>query len=481
MRTNLPVTNREYILQQTETVVSKTDLHGKITYVNRDSIIKISGISEKELLGAPQNIVRHPDLPAEAFKDFWRTIKAGDKRLMIREGAVVWRSALQRLNRLKNLSIKTRMIAYSAILILLFATPLLHASSLWSILGMLFTTLFCVLLYRDIALPLAEALQNIERMGAGDLSGKIQADGDNEIDKIVQSLRILQTKIKLLVGQIREATVLVNQGALNIAGGNADLSSRTETQAGSLQETASSMKELTSTVKQNADNAIQANSLVPGTSILAQKGGSVVGQVVQTMISIKESSRKIVDIITVIDGIAFQTNILALNAAVDAARAGEQGRGFAVVAAEVRNLAQRSAAAAKEIKALINDSVEKVSKEGELVDIAGKTMSDIVSSVQHAADTMSEITDASREQSRGIEQVNRAISNMDGITQQNAGLVAQASAACASMQAQAAKLEELVDSFKLTSSNTLHHLRDESQAAGGGRQPLRPLAIHGSR
>jgi methyl-accepting chemotaxis protein len=234
-----------------------------------------------------------------------------------------------------------------------------------------------------------------------------------------------------------------------IASGNADLSSRTESQASALEETASSMEELTSTVKQNAENAQQANQLVVSASDVALRGGEVVGQVVNTMSSIKESSRKIVDIIGVIDGIAFQTNILALNAAVEAARAGEQGRGFAVVASEVRNLAQRSAGAAKEIKALISDSVEKVDAGSQLVDQAGKTMNEIVTSVQHVADIMSEVTAASQEQSAGIEQVNRAIAQMDEITQQNAALVEQASAAAQSMQDQAGGLSQAVSVFKL--------------------------------
>jgi methyl-accepting chemotaxis protein len=234
-----------------------------------------------------------------------------------------------------------------------------------------------------------------------------------------------------------------------IAAGNSDLSLRTESQAESLEKTASSMEELTSTVKQNADNAKQANALAISASNVAAKGGTVVGQVVTTMSSIKDSSRKIVDIISVIDGIAFQTNILALNAAVEAARAGEQGRGFAVVATEVRNLAQRSSSAAKEIKGLIDDSVSKVDAGSKLVDDAGQTMDEIVTSIQHVADIMSEITAASQEQSVGIEEVNLAITHIDEITQQNAALVEQAAAAAESMQEQAAVLTQTVSVFKL--------------------------------
>jgi len=257
-----------------------------------------------------------------------------------------------------------------------------------------------------------------------------------------------------LVGKVRMGTDQITTASSEIASGNLDLSQRTEEQVSSLEETASSMEELTSTVRQNADNARQANQLAAGASEVAVKGGAVVGQVVQTMSSINASSKKIVDIISVIDGIAFQTNILALNAAVEAARAGEQGRGFAVVATEVRTLAQRSAAAAKEIKELISDSVSKVEDGTRLVDEAGATMDEIVSAVKCVTDIMSEISAASQEQSSGIEQVNQAVSQMDEVTQQNAALVEEAAAA-ESMQDQAQALTQAVTIFKL-SSNGAH-------------------------
>jgi len=271
------------------------------------------------------------------------------------------------------------------------------------------------------------------------------------------------------VGHVRAGSETIDVASREIAMGNADLSARTETQASSLQETASSMEELTQTVKQNAENAKEANQLVVSASDFALKGGAVVSQVVDTMGSIKESSRKIVDIIGVIDGIAFQTNILALNAAVEAARAGEQGRGFAVVASEVRSLAQRSASAAKEIKTLINDSVEKVEAGGKLVDEAGATMGQVVTSVKQVADIMADITAASLEQSTGIEEINHAIAQMDEVTQQNAALVEQAAAAAQSMQDQANQLAQAVSVFNLgsTSGST-----SESVAHGGHRLML---------
>ena len=269
-----------------------------------------------------------------------------------------------------------------------------------------------------------------------------------------KALQGVMATLQSTMAGVRNGIETVAVASREIATGNADLSSRTESQASSLEETASSMEELTSTVKQNAENARQANQLVVSTADIAVKGGQVVGKVVDTMASIKDSSRKISDIIGVIDGIAFQTNILALNAAVEAARAGEQGRGFAVVASEVRNLAQRSASAAKEIKTLIEDSVGKVDAGGKLVDEAGKTMDEIVTSVKRVTDIMSEIAAASQEQSSGIEQVNQAVTQMDDATQQNAALVEQAAAAAESLQEQAAKLAEAVSVFKLDGMNS---------------------------
>ncbi len=286
-------------------------------------------------------------------------------------------------------------------------------------------------------------------LAKGDLTESISNDYKGVFRRMKEDANATVDKLSEIIRSISEATEAINTAANEIATGNTDLSQRTEEQASSLEETASSMEELTATVKQNADNARQANQLAATASEVAVKGGSVVSQVVTTMGSITESSKKIVDIISVIDGIAFQTNILALNAAVEAARAGEQGRGFAVVAAEVRNLAQRSAAAAKEIKTLIGDSVEKVEVGSKLVESAGRTMEDIVGAVKRVTDIMSEITAASQEQSAGIEQVNQAITQMDQVTQQNAALVEQAAAAAESMKSQAVSLSGSVGQFRL--------------------------------
>jgi aerotaxis receptor len=515
MHKEVLIRSNEYILKDDETVVSKTDLNGNITYVNQD-FINISGFSEEELIGSPQNIVRHPDMPEQAFADFWRVIKSGrawtglvknrckngdfywveanaapvfengkitgyssvrvkpgrdqvalaeqayheinqgSNRIEIREGSAVSNTLMSRLSMLFSLSVRAKITCAFGVMALLFAALLFVGTIvskpyngwlvLCSALGVLISLLFGSMVYRATVPPLERARNDIKRMSAGDLTGKIVGAVD---DDLVQSLRVLQTNMKLLVGQIKEATAVVNGGAVEIASGNADLSARTETQASSLEETASSMEELTATVKQNADNAHEANRLVLSASATVVKGGQAVSQVIDTMGSIKASSSKIADIIGVIDGIAFQTNILALNAAVEAARAGEQGRGFAVVASEVRSLAQRSAMAAKEIKGLIVDSVQKVDAGTKLAADAGQTMDQVVSSVKQVAGYMADITAASQEQSLGIEQVNLAITQMDNVTQENASLVEHAAASASDMQNQAVKLAELVNTFKL--------------------------------
>ncbi|MDM0031961.1 methyl-accepting chemotaxis protein [Variovorax sp. J22P271] len=333
------------------------------------------------------------------------------------------------------------------------------------------------LLTRSIVQPIDEALLIADTVASGDLSQEFETDRGGDFGRLLRGMGEMEDTLTDLVGRIKTATDSIVTASGQIAVGNQDLSSRTEEQASSLEETAASMEELTSTVKQNADNARQANQLAASASEVAVKGGEVVSQVVDTMASINASSKKIVDIIGVIDGIAFQTNILALNAAVEAARAGEQGRGFAVVASEVRSLAQRSAAAAKEIKGLIDDSVGKVGAGSALVAEAGQTMEEIVGSVKRVTDIMGEITAASQEQTSGIEQINQAITQMDQVTQQNAALVEEAAAAAASLQEQAGNLSQIVGTFKLDDGGPAAAAAPDRMpvaAAAPTRAPSRP-------
>ncbi|HEX7984604.1 MAG TPA: methyl-accepting chemotaxis protein [Duganella sp.] len=304
------------------------------------------------------------------------------------------------------------------------------------------------LITRSITGPIGRAVVVAQTVAAGDLTSVIEVHSTDETGQLLQALKMMNTNLVDIVARVRGGTETIATASAQIASGNLDLSSRTEQQAGTLEETASSMEELTSTVNQNVDNARQANQLAIAASAVAVEGGAVMARVVTTMGAINDAAGKIVDIIGVIDGIAFQTNILALNAAVEAARAGEQGRGFAVVATEVRNLAQRSTVAAREIKELIAASAERVELGSKQVDQAGSTMQAIVGSIQSVTDIMAEITAASQEQAAGIEQINQAITQMDDVTQQNASLVEQAAAASSSLQDQAASLSRAVSVFK---------------------------------
>ena len=519
MRSNMPITNDEYVLPDGEVIISRTDIKGRVTYVN-ESFVQSSGFSREEVMGKAHNIVRHPDMPPVAFEDLWNTIKEGQPWSALvknrrKDGGFYWVranvtpmvengqisgymsvrtkpgraevAAAEELYRkmregqalgimlkggeirrlgvpgmlqgLGRISLTARSlwaaggfaVLYAAIGALALAAPDKGrtAIALLGGLGALLSIIWGMRLTSRLSTPIAEAIAVARRTAGGDAALQFPEKGDPELVHLFRMLDQMNGKMVGVLKDVHTSMSTVNDAAGEIAAGNLDLSKRTEEQAASLEETASSMEELTSTVKQNAENARQANHLALGASSVAVKGGKVVGNVVGTMSSINESSRKIVDIISVIDGIAFQTNILALNAAVEAARAGEQGRGFAVVATEVRNLAQRSAAAAKEIKTLIGDSVEKVGVGTKLVDDAGKTMEEIVASVKRVTDIMSEITSASEEQSQGIEQVNQAITHMDQVTQQNAGLVEEAAAAAELLRSQVHIVDEAMVAFRL--------------------------------
>jgi methyl-accepting chemotaxis protein-2 (aspartate sensor receptor) len=323
---------------------------------------------------------------------------------------------------------------------------------------------------RMVVRPLVEAGQHFDKIANGDLTQRVDIRSHNEIGILYGALKRMQESLTRTVSTVRRGVDEINVGSREISAGNTDLSSRTEQQAASLEETAASMEELASTVKQNAENARQANQLAASASDVAERGGSAVAEVVNTMQEISGSSRKISEIVSVIDGIAFQTNILALNAAVEAARAGEQGKGFAVVAGEVRSLAQRSAQAAKEIKSLIEDSVSKVGAGSQQVERAGATMQEIVASVKRVTDIMGEISAASDEQSSGIDQVNRAVSQMDEVTQQNAALVEEAAAAAGSLQEQAQRLAEAVAVFKINEGQVIDV--PAQQLSGGAYAPM---------
>jgi methyl-accepting chemotaxis protein len=331
--------------------------------------------------------------------------------------------------------------------------------------------LMALWIIRAITGPINQAVGIARAVADGDLSQQFEASGNNETALLLMALKDMQTSLSSVVANVRQGSEGVATASAEIASGNHDLSARTESQASALEQTAASMEQLSATVKQNADSARQANQLAASASTVAVKGGAVVAQVVDTMKGINEASRKIADIISVIDGIAFQTNILALNAAVEAARAGEQGRGFAVVASEVRSLAGRSAEAAKEIKTLINASVERVEQGTALVDQAGSTMTEVVSSIKRVTDLMGEISAASNEQSLGVSQVGEAVTQMDQVTQQNAALVEEMAAAASGLQSQAQDLVKVVAVFNLGGNTSQHSLAPRPTAV---RAPVRP-------
>ena len=444
--------------------VIEFDLKGNITKVN-ENFAKVTGYSQDEIVGSHHSMFVEADYKVSAeYKEFWKNLGAGEadsgkyKRIG-KDGKEIWLEASY--NPILDLNEKPFKVVK-------FATDITEQYNNAS----------------ALEAAVEETQHVIELAKTGDLSNRVPLAGKTgAIASLCDGVNALMDKMTEVLLTIREAGETINTAAGEISTGNTDLSGRTEQQASSLEETASSMEQLSSTVKQNAENAKQANQLAAAASGVAIKGGEVVGEVVTTMSAINESAKKIEDIITVIDGIAFQTNILALNAAVEAARAGEQGRGFAVVAGEVRNLAQRSASAAKEIKELIADSVTKTSEGTKLVENAGETMQEIVSSVQRVTDIMGEITAASNEQSAGIDQVNQAVTNMDETTQQNAALVEEAAAAAESLVDQSVSLMDTVNEFNLQghSEKPKQERRSASSSMrGGSRSAARPSLIKAS-
>lgn len=436
----------------------------------------VTATDEKAMLQAVIE-TRLAYVPSE--DDFLKLVSAGDtagaKELLLksmRPAQVAYVVALQKFVEFENNSVikagKQSIEDYKSGRTLIISLGIL--ALLLGVAGAWFITV-------SITRPLAEAVGIAKLISSNDLTGRIDVVTKDETGQLLQALKEMNASLQNIVGQVRAGTESIATGSSQIASGNLDLSSRTEQQASSLEETASSMEELTSTVKQNSDNARQANVLAVSASDVAVKGGEVVAKVVSTMGSINDSAKKIVDIIGVIDSIAFQTNILALNAAVEAARAGEQGRGFAVVASEVRNLAQRSAGAAKEIKTLIGDSVEKIETGSALVNQAGTTMDEIVASVKRVTDIMGEITSAGQEQESGIQQINQAITEMDTVTQQNASLVEEAAAAAEALQDQASSLAQLVSVFKLDGAQVQNIKPTRTSAPVAKAVPKAPVKL----
>ena len=513
MRTNLPITGIEYHMQAGQSIVSTTDTKGRITYVN-PSFVEVSGFSEAELLGKAHNIVRHPDMPPEAFADLWQTLQAGrpwtgmvkNRRkngdfywvvanvvpvrengavsgymsvrtaptpeqaataealyarlrsgtpggLAIRGGRAVKTGLPARLGTLRRLTLGRRlglvMGAQALLLAVLGAAADGAALRVAAGLGVLGTLAAWVQLQRSLVAPLRAATRAVHALAGGDLSQPCQAGADDELGHLLLALRQMNINLRAIVGDVRSNVGSIERATRAIATGNGDLAGRTEAQAASLEATAASLGQIAAAATRNADSAQRVDALVGAAAGVAGDGGAAVERVGGTMGQISTSATRIVDIIGLIDGIAFQTNILALNAAVEAARAGEQGRGFAVVAGEVRSLAQRSAGAAKEIKALIDDSVHKVGQGDALVGEASRTMRDVVASVQQAAAIMHDITLASRAQGGGIAEVSAAMAALDAITRQNAALVEESASASASVAEEAAQLGQALSVFRL--------------------------------
>ncbi|MBA4175861.1 MAG: hypothetical protein C0505_04780 [Leptothrix sp. (in: Bacteria)] len=516
MRNNQPVSQHEYDYADDATLMSLTDTQSHITYANA-AFIAVSGFERAEIIGQPHNMVRHPDMPKEAFADMWQTLKEGQswsalvknrrkngdhywvranaapvrrnnqlvgymsvrtkptrdevqaaenlyreiregraqdraiyKGILIRTGMMRWASVLQTAS--VGWRIGAGSLASVGIVVGVSALAGLSGGALGIVGGAAATAALvnCLWLRAQVASPLETVLRVAQAAASGSPERNVTLNRVDEIGMLLRAVNQSALNLRSLVDDVSLQTQGVHLASSEIAAGNNDLSARTEQTASALEETAASMEQLGATVKQNAENAREANQLANRASTVAGQGGDVVSQVVETMKGINDSSKRIADIISVIDGIAFQTNILALNAAVEAARAGEQGRGFAVVASEVRSLAGRSAEAAKEIKSLISAGVERVEQGSVLVDKAGATMAEVVSSINRVTTIMGEISSASVEQSTGVSQVGEAVGQMDQATQQNAALVEESAAAAESLKAQAQHLVEAVAVFKLS-------------------------------
>jgi len=520
MRINLPVTQREYDFPAGRTLLSTTDVKGRITYAN-SAFVSTSGFALEDLTGKAHNLVRHPDMPPAAYADMWRTLQDGlawtadvknrrengdhywvraNVAPMLRNGQLVGyisvrtkpaRAAIEAAEQLyqrvregtaKGLAFHRGLVVHTGVMrfasalqlmpaawrvrapLLVTAALLLGALALSGLQGLALMTMMAavvvtfllmdVFIESQLTSPLNALQQAAQRVASGDTGEELAFNRCDEIGMIARAINQAGLNLRSLVSDVQEQAGGVRVASAEIAAATHDLSNRTEQSAASLEQTASAMEQQTASVRQNSDTAMQASDAVRHASDVAVRGGQAVNAVVDTMGHISEASRKIAEIISVIDGIAFQTNILALNAAVEAARAGEQGRGFAVVASEVRTLAGRSAAAAKEIKALIDDSVQTVEQGTRLVGQAGDTMSDMVNEVKKVNDMIAEITLASKEQAAGIADVGHAVAQLDQSTQQNAAMVEQSSAAAASLSDQAQRLLDAIDVFSL---NDLRH------------------------
>ncbi|AJY15208.1 methyl-accepting chemotaxis protein [Burkholderia multivorans] len=514
MRNNQPVTQQEFDFPDDATLMSTTDADSVITYANT-AFAQVSGFSNDELVGQPHNVVRHPDMPRDAFADMWATLRRGEPWTalvknrrkngdhywvranavpMMRDGVpvgymsvrtkpprdeidgadalyrairegkagrrrfhkgLVIRTGLLRVASLtQTMSVRTRVHAALAVLApavvgAAYACGLSGAGlAVFGASAVGATAVAALWLDAQIVRPLKRLHDQALNVATGASRRGVRMNRVDEIGMTLRTINQLGLMLRWLVDDVTEQVHTVQRASNEIAQGNDDLSARTEQAASSVQETAASMAEMTTTVDSNAETALQANRLAMSASDAAERGGQAVSDVVATMREITDSSRKIADIIGVIDGIAFQTNILALNAAVEAARAGEQGRGFAVVAGEVRALAQRSAHAAKEIKTLIGASVERVESGARRVDEAGRTMEDIVAQVKRVSDLIAAISASTAEQSTGVAQVDQAVVHLDTITQQNAALVEQSAAASASLKQQAARLVDAIEVFR---------------------------------